>query len=273
MTAPSEISSPAALKPVGLRPRFSAFRAIGALILREMNTSYGRSPAGYLWAIIQPLGGIALMVLIFSAGFRSPPLGSSFALFYATGFMPFFFFLEVSTKISQALNYSKPLLVYPRITIVDAIAARFILNALTQILVSFILISGVLLLYETRTTLVLERVFLSYAMAAAFGVGVGIMNCFLIGIMPSWQQIWSIVTRPLIFISGIIFLFGSIPEPYQSYIWFNPLIHIVGEMRAAFYVSYDAEYVSESYVFGLSLFLMTLGMLFLRRYHKDILTN
>ena len=35
--------------------RFASFRAIGALILREMATSYGRSPGGYIWAILEPV--------------------------------------------------------------------------------------------------------------------------------------------------------------------------------------------------------------------------
>jgi len=211
------------------------------------------------------------MVAIFSAGFRSPPLGSNFAIFYATGFMPFILFMDVSAKLGQALNYSRPFLVYPRITFLDAIIARFILNFLTQLLVSYILIAGTLLLYETRTTLELDRIFLSYSMAACFGIGVGIMNCFLMSLTPMWQQIWGIVTRPLIFVSGIIFMYDTIPEPYRSYLWYNPLIHITGEMRGAFYVSYEADYVEPMYVFSISLILTVFGLMFLRQYHRDII--
>ena len=236
-----------------------------------MNTSYGRSPMGYAWAILQPLGGVVLLVLVFSAGFRSPPLGVNFALFYATGFLPFVYFTDISGKLGQSLNYSRPFLAYPRITFVDAMIARFILNALTQILVGYLIFAGILLIYETRTTLVMERVLMSYAMASAFALGVGSFNCFLISLSPTWQQVWSILTRPLFLISGVFLLYDSMPEPFRSILWYNPLIHVTGEMRAAFYVSYEAPYVSPYYVFGLSLVLTTFGMLFLRRYHRDII--
>ena len=40
------------LKP----PRFRALRTITALILREMGSTYGMSPGGYVWAVLQPVG-------------------------------------------------------------------------------------------------------------------------------------------------------------------------------------------------------------------------
>ena len=63
------------------RRRFASLRAIGALILREMSTSNGRSPGGYLWAVLEPAGGIALLSLVFAAAFRNPPIGISFPMF------------------------------------------------------------------------------------------------------------------------------------------------------------------------------------------------
>ena len=77
-----------------------AFRAVGALILREMATTHGKSPGGFLWAIAEPVAAIALLSFAFSLIFVAPPLGRDFALFYATGFLPFFLFLDVSQKIT-----------------------------------------------------------------------------------------------------------------------------------------------------------------------------
>lgn len=238
-----------------------------------MNTTYGKSPLGYLWAVLEPAAGIGIMVLVFSAAFRSPPLGQNFPIFYATGIMPFTLFMGTAAKLGQSLNYSRPFLAYPRITFMDTILARFILNTLTQLLVSYIVLGAILLLFDTRTTLELPRIGLAYAMAVAFGLGVGTLNCFLFSISSVWQHVWSIVTRPLFIVSGVFFLYDAIPEPYRSFLWYNPLMHITGEMRSAFYSNYDADYVNPYYVFGLSLFLSALGILFLRRYHKWLVFN
>ena len=68
--------------------RFQRLRVLFALMVREMGTTFGRSWGGYFWAIAEPLGGILLLSLAFGLALRTPPLGSSFMLFYATGYIP-----------------------------------------------------------------------------------------------------------------------------------------------------------------------------------------
>jgi capsular polysaccharide transport system permease protein len=246
-------------------------RAIMALVLREMQTTYGRSPGGYVWALLEPVGAIVLLTLIFSSGFRSPPIGSAFAPFYASGMVPFLLFTTVSNQVSEALKFSRQLLAYPSVTFVDALVARFIVNGMTQLLVGYIVFTGVLMLYDTQGVLDLERLVLSFAMVLALAAGIGTLNCFLKMRFPVWGNIWSILTRPLFIISCIFFLFEAIPQPYQDWLWYNPLVHVVGVMREGFYSTYDASYVSVSYVMGLSMISLTVGLLMLYRFHRDLL--
>ena len=44
-----------------LTRRFATPRTILALMLREMSARYGRSPGGYLWALLEPLGAILIL--------------------------------------------------------------------------------------------------------------------------------------------------------------------------------------------------------------------
>ena len=275
---PSETSS-SALSPA-LSPRqqtrrrpFASCRAILALILREMGSGYGRSPGGYLWAVLEPVAGIALLSMLFAAAFRTPPLGVNFPTFYASGMLPFLMFNDVQSKVATSLMYSKQLLAYPTVTFIDALLARFILNAMTQIMVAYLVFSGCLLLFETQVTLDLPTIILSYALTALLGLGIGTLNCFLFTRFPLLQRAWSILMRPMFLISGIFFIFETIPERYQVFLWWNPLVHVIGLNRRGFYAYYDATYVSVAYICGLALICLTLGLLFLRRYHRDLLQN
>ncbi|WP_372884146.1 ABC transporter permease [Shimia sp.] len=261
------------LKSIAQPRRLASLRAIMAMMLREMASSYGRSPGGYLWAILEPAAGILLLALLFSLAFDAPPLGQNFSIFYATGVVPFFAFNEVANKTAAALQYSRQLLAYPRVTFMDAILGRFLLNFLTQMLVGYVVLSGILLLFETRTLIDFPGIALAYAMLAALCFGVGTLNCFLFLRFPVWQRAWAIITRPLMIVSGVIFLFATIPEPYRGYLWYNPLIHIIGQMRKSFYISYSGDYVSPAYVIGFGLCGALIGLLFLRRYYRDLLTR
>jgi capsular polysaccharide transport system permease protein len=246
-------------------------RAVIALILREMSTTYGRSPGGYVWAILEPAAGIALLTAIFSAGFRSPPLGTSFALFYASGMLPFLMFTEISGKLGQTIQFSRALLVYPRVTFLDALVARLLLISLTQIMVHFIVVGFILYFMAPSTLLNFGPIALAYLMTIALAAGIGTLNSFLTLAFPLWQTAWSITTRPLFLVSAIFFTFDSVPQPYSDYLWFNPLVHLVGVMRDGYYPFYHPNYISVAYVMAIAAITGLIGLFLLNRYHRDIL--
>lgn len=259
------------LRGVGRRRPFASLRAIGALILREMSSSYGRTPGGYAWAVVEPVGGIAILSFIFSVMFRNPQLGISFPLFYATGMLPFMMFSTINAKVAQSLTYSRPLLAYPSVTYLDAILARFILNFLTELMVAYIVFTGIILMFDTRVILDFPSLGLAFALTGALALGIGTLNCFLTTTFPIWQQAWSILMRPMFILSGTMFIFDSIPAPVRGWMWYNPLIHVVGLTRRGIYASYDAPYASPAYVLGIAGVCGLAGLLLLRRYHRIIL--
>lgn len=251
-------------------PQF--LRTIIALIMREMATSYGRSPGGYLWAVAEPAAGIALLTFIFSLGFQAPPIGSSFALFYASGLVPFLVYTDVSNKVAQSINYSAPLLSYPRVTIADAILARTILNSATQAVVTYCVMLPLIALIDTQARVDGLAIHIAIACAICLGFGVGTMNCFLITRFPVWQRLWSIINRPMFLLSCVVFTFSSIPMPYRDVLWFNPIVHLVGIMRSGLYFGYDNSYASVLFVLFISAALSCTG-LFLIWLFKDHLLN
>lgn len=259
------------LRRISARPRFLSGRVVIALILREMAATYGRSPGGYIWAILEPLLGIALMSYVFSLGFRTPRLGTNFPIFFATGILPFQLAMQTSTKVATAVNYSRALLAYPRVTYVDSIVARAILSVITNIIIMSVILFSIHYIWDTRTVFLIDRVLLTISMAISFGVSIGVFNCFLTTMFPLYERAWNIFTRPLVLLSGVLFIYEALPKKFQEILWYNPLQHITGEMRGAFYLQYEAKYVSPTYVFGVSSILAVSGLVLLHRYHRDML--
>ncbi len=267
MPAPTDL--PARLQPQAAR--FATPRAIGALILREIITTYGRSPGGYIWAILEPAAGITLLTLVFSVGFRTPPLGTSFALFYAAGILPLMMYTDISTKLAQTIQFSRALLTYPRVTFLDALIARFMLNFLTQMMVHFIVLGFILIFLKPTTTLDYSKIGQAYILTLALAMGIGTLNSFLTLAYPVWQTAWSILNRPLFLVSCVFFIFESVPQPYSDYLWFNPIVHIAGLMRDGFYPFYQPTYVSIAYPLAVAALTTMAGLFLLNRFHRDIL--
>lgn len=250
---------------------FATSRSVFALMLREMATSYGRSPGGYIWAVVEPAAGIAVLTAVFSIGFRNPPLGTSFPLFYATGILVFLMYADIAGKMSQTLNYSRALLEYPRVTFVDALIARFILNMITQFMVHFLIMGLILSVFVSNVHVDLGKMVYAYVTMLLMAIGVGTLNSFLTVAYPVWQTIWAVMNRPIFLVSCIFFLYESIPHPYRDYLWFNPLAHPIGLMRDAFYPYYNPTYVTMSYPLLCAAVLTLVGLFLLNRYHRDIL--
>jgi capsular polysaccharide transport system permease protein len=262
--------SPPPLPPKAGRLRFRRLRVLGALVIREMGTKHGRSAGGYLWALLEPLAGNFLLSIIFSLALRTPPLGTSFMLFYATGIVPFSMFQTISKGISGAVKSNKGLLNYPVVTALDAVFAKFALTFMTMLLVAAVLMSGIIVFQHLHVSLDLAAVALAFVCAALLGLGVGTLNCVLFGLYPTWSNVWSVLTRPLLFISGVLHTYDAAPPNFQAILWWNPLVHIVGMMRSGFYGFYDSSYISVSYVLGVAGTLFVIGAYLLRR-HESLL--
>jgi capsular polysaccharide transport system permease protein len=252
--------------PRHARPRLQRLRVIAALMLRGMDTRNSRSVGGYLWAILEPLGATLLLAIAFSIMLRHPPLGTSFILFYATGVIPFRFYGTIGKQVAGAINANRGLLAYPVVEPLDAIFAQVALCFMTDGLVAILIFSGIALFTDAQFNLDLARAVEAFALAGLIGLGIGTLNCVLFGFFPTWKNVWSIFSRPMLIASGMFFLYTEMPPAIQSILWWNPMLHVTGLMRSGFYSNYEATYVSVPYILATSGSLFLVGGWLLRRH-------
>lgn len=259
------------LHAVRKRPRFQMARTVMALVLREISTTYGKSAGGYVWAVLEPVLGIALLSIIFSLALRSPPMGSNFPLFYATGFLPFSLAMSIINKVSSSVRFSRPFMAYPCVTFMDALIARLLLAGITGAVVIGIVLSGIMLMFGLPLWADLSSVAISIGLAILLGAGVGSLNCFLSTSFPIYDQVWNIATRPLFLMSAVFFIFDSMPRIAREILWYNPLVHLVGLMRRGIYPTYEGAYISVGYVLLVSMVTLFFGLLLLSRHFKRLM--
>lgn len=254
-------------------PRFRMIRSVIALMLREMSTTYGRTPGGYVWAVLQPVGAVAMLTFVMVVGLklRTPALGTNFPIYYATGILPFQLFTSVSGRVSGAVGFSRALLAYPRVSFVDAILARFLLHSLTKLVVSIIVLGTLMSVYDAQTRLDFVPILMAFGLSMLLALGFGCLTGYLFPVFPVLGSLWNIISTPMMLVSGVLFLYDDQSRWGRDILWYNPLVHIVGLARRGFYPMYTASYVSIPYVAGLSMIMLALGLLLLKRFHTDIL--
>jgi capsular polysaccharide transport system permease protein len=262
---------PLAPLPAASAPWAACLRVVQALILREVATRYGRTPGGFVWAILEPVAAVLVLSAALSMVVQAPSLGTSFVIFYASGYLPFLFYATLQGHVQQALVYSRPLLVYPSVSWIDAIAARFALNAVTGLAVVAIVLSGLAIATGELRIIAPGQVVLALSLAALLGLGLGVLNCLLIGLFPLWGQVWAILSRPLFLVAGVIFVMEDLPPRLQDWLYLTPWIHVTGLFRAGFYPGYDAGYASVTLVLTWALVPLALGLVFLQRHRHKLL--
>lgn len=246
--------------------RFKTLRVLFALVLRELSTSDSRASLGFLWLIIEPVAAMALLTLIMSLLARTPPLGTNFPLFYVTGLLPFQMYSQLSAKSSSAVRFSKPLLGFPAVTAVDAILARCIVSITINVMLFAAMIVIIIIGYDLNVIIDYARLAESLALSAILGMGIGVINVVPFLASPTYGNIWNILNRPMMLLSGVIFLHDEMSPWAQDMLWWNPVVHIVGMMRQAFYPSYSGTYVSATYVILVSFGTFAFGLLLMKRF-------
>lgn len=252
--------------PPGMRERLrSQCRVIGALIIRETRTRFADAKLGYGWALIEPILHITLLSVTFAVLMHGqPPIGTHFFIFYYTGLVPYHVFVHASSGMSHAITSNGPVLQLPPVTTFDVIAARGLLEIMTDVIVAVILLIGFGAIGLAAMPDDLWDPSIALLVTAAFGYGFGYINAVVTVFFRSWDKVYGQVTRVLYFISGIFYVPGMMPDWARDALAWNPLLHAIDWFRAGFFESYQPHWLDRSYLVNLAI-LTLLGGLALER--------
>ena len=240
------------------------FRVVSAMISREMVTRFGNNPGGYVWALLDPIANIAFLTLIFSTIARNPPLGTSFPLFFATGFIAFHYYRSIESFVSAGIKSNKTLLSYPNVAPADVIIARYVLQLATTTAIAVVVLGFVMQFIRNPPVLNFAPIIEAAFAASIMGLGISLANNVLFIKYRIYERLYAVVNRPLYLISGIFFLPDAVPHPFRELLLINPGIHIVMLFRQGFYPEYRAIGLNMPYLYAWVCILFFAGMAIFR---------
>lgn len=245
-------------------------RVIDALVLREINSRYGASRVGYLWAILTPVVSILVLYLIFSFIRQRDTGDIPVLLFLVTGWFTYGFYTSMTSSVANGEQANKALLMHQRVTRLDVMAARGVLETLTT--VAFFAIGAALsILFEDAG--LPDDVMLttaSFFAAGSFGIALGITIGAVMTYFPFAMNFLQPVNRIGFFISGVLFTATMLPSWTYDYLKWNPMIHPVEGMRQGWFESYQSPILDLGYTYSIALPLLALGLYLERRTRRGI---
>lgn len=248
-------------------------RVFYALLLREIQTRFGKHRIGYAWALLEPALHISILFAMRSIMGAVTPAHVPLLLWLISGIIPFFMFRSIATKVAGAARGNSDLLILPPVRLMDIIWARTVMELATycSILVFFFgLYAAVVEPPNIHDPL---RLLGEMVLLALLGLGFGMVALVVTAVFPSTQTLLSGVLRVLYFTSGVLFSINRIPPDLQPYLYWNPLLHVFERLHAAMFISYTPlpQASDLGYALGWGLGLLLFGILLVKRFMRTIL--
>jgi ABC-type polysaccharide/polyol phosphate export permease len=236
-------------------------RVIGALLMREVLTRYGRHNIGFLWLFVEPmlftLGVTALWNVTHSIHGSSLPITA----FAVTGYSTILLWRNMPTRCVSAVQPNLSLMYHRQVKVIDIYLARLILEA-AGASCSFILLSllfGFLGMMSFPEDILM--VLSAWLLLAWFGAGLAMY----IGALSEQYEMVEKIWHPLAYLSfplsGAAFVLDAMPKGAQELLLYVPMVHATEYLREGFFGSayngiYDAGFLV---IFNLVLTLFALA--------------
>jgi ABC-type polysaccharide/polyol phosphate export permease len=224
-------------------------RVIGALLMREVLTRYGRHNIGFLWLFVEPmmftLGVTALWTLSGASHGSSFPI----AAFAITGYSSVLLWRNMTGRCTSAIGPNLALMYHRQVKVIDIFVARLLLEAAAAT-ISFVVLSVLFsFLGWINPPEDIGKVLIGWFMLAWFGFSLAILVGALSEQSELVEKIWHPMSYLLFPLSGAAFMVEALPKAAQEVVLLLPMVHGVEILREGYFGStfkahYDIAYMA-----------------------------
>jgi len=203
------------------------------LVRRDVTARYKRSVLGIAWTMLNPLGMMIILSVVFSQVFRVAMQG--YPAYVLSALIAWTFFSQTSSNAINTLVWGGDLLqrIYiPR----SAFAISAIGTGLVNLLLSLVPLMGVSLVIGVPLSPTLLLSPLAMILLAMFSLGVGLLISTIGIYFVDVVEMYQIVLSAWFYITPIIYPLDILPQNVQAAVRFNPMVHLVELFRSLVFV-------------------------------------
>lgn len=224
-------------------------RVIGALLLREVLTRYGRHNIGFLWVFVEPMIFTVGVVALWTAAGMAHGSSIPIVAFGITGYSSVLLWRNMPSHCLNAIDANRFLLYHRHVKVIDVYLARLLMEA-AGATISFVVLSSISIGFGwMQAPEDVLKVFGGWLMLAWFGVSLTFLVAALSEKSEIVHKLWGPTTYLLFPLAGAAFLVDALPQNFQNFILMLPMVHGVEMLRdgyfgSAFHAHYDLTYMA-----------------------------
>lgn len=240
-------------------------RVIGALLMREVITRFGRENIGVLWLMGEPMLFTLGVAGVWTAAGLHKESGLPIIAFAITGYSTVLMWRNTVSRCNAALNQNLSLLYHRNVQPIDVIAARIILEmsgatASFSVLSVFFIAIGSIHVPDN-----LLKVAAGWLMLAWFSASLGLLMGAATAYSEFIDRVWHIVAYLLFPLSGAVFMVDWLTPNVQKFVLLLPMVHGVEMIREGYFGNLVKPHHDMAYMAACNLALTLSGLLLIRR--------
>jgi len=221
---------------------------VPALLLRELQTRFGRNQLGFVWLFIEPLllaAAIGIYKWATEIGQTIP--GVSIFVLTLVGYLPYFSFRAIVSRASGTLKANMTLLYHARIKLLDVVLARHLLEMGAVFTVMTFLAIGVMI-WADIVPAHIPILFFALVLLFLFSNGLGLMAAAASAV----STIADRLIQPLVYLSlpfsGALMTLHQVDPVFRALLLWNPQTHLHEMIRYGFFGDALPSYFSVAYI-------------------------
>jgi capsular polysaccharide transport system permease protein len=249
------------------------WRVVGALLIREIYTRFGREGLGFAWIVLEPLI-FAIPVLLVWSVVRDPyDHGVRMMPFLWTGYMPLLMFRHVGGRMLMFVRVNAGLLYHRQVTIFDIFVARSLLEVMSSL--SALLVSGVL--FYTFGLIDIPRDLSMFYVGYFYMIWWCMVTGLIIGALSErsdWaEKIWMPYSYLYVFFSGFFYLAEWLPPHLREWALLQPSLQAYELIRAGMFGTEVKTHGDIPYATTVLAVLTLIGLLLMRDARKYVVAE
>jgi capsular polysaccharide transport system permease protein len=248
-------------------------RVIGALMIRELVTRFGRENIGFLWMMVEPLLFAVLVGLVWRFLKGPEDHGVSVIAFVASGYIPLTFFRNSVGRTIRVFSVNSGLMYHRQIKVLDFVFVRTLIEVIGASM-AFLFIGIILaLLNELAPPADIGAFLAGWFLYCLFSFSL----CLVLGPLSEMSDVLEklvpVVTYIMIPFSGTFNMTSWLSPEAQRIVYYSPFVHGMELMRYGLFGDrVQAQWDVFVPLFASMIFIM-IGLAMCRRVRRELVVE
>jgi len=248
-------------------------RVVGALMMRELITRFGRENIGFLWMMAEPVLFAVLVGIMWTFMKGPEEHGISVTAFVASGYIPLVMFRSTMGRAVRAFSANSSLLYHRQVTLFDLILVRFLVELIGSMMAYVAIATLLIFLGLFPVPADIGALLLGWALYGLFTFSVALILAPLSEVSDTLEKFMPVSTYLMVPFSGTFNMTSWLAPGIRDVMLYSPPVSAMELQRYGIWGDKITPYYDIPYAVSVSIVMMLFGLILCRSIRRVLVVE